>query len=178
LRRHRPCLRFGRGKEGVSHDQQGQRIGRAGQQLDAGYRNEAIRASRVPADDPEHAAPIGDEGATVTRWPRSVVAVSRDPERAELLNALADAFGYNVVHVETIASGYSRIRQVMPDLIILYCEVDDVAACRLLSMLKFDGDLLAIPVATFATGRSYKIDDIVSDMIGEPSSSSQAIQMN
>jgi CheY-like chemotaxis protein len=114
----------------------------------------------------------------MTRWPLSVVAVSRDPQRAELLDALADANGYSIVHIETLASGYARIRQVMPDLIIVYCEVDDMAACRLLSMLKIDEELLAIPVATFATGRSYKADDVVADMVGEPSWPSHAIQMN
>jgi DNA-binding response OmpR family regulator len=114
----------------------------------------------------------------MTRWPRSVVAVSRDPQRSELLDALADANGYSIVYIETLASGYARVRQVMPDLIIVYCEVDDMAACRLLSMLKIDDALLAIPVATFATGRSYKVDEVVADTIGEPSWPSHAIQMN
>lgn len=114
----------------------------------------------------------------MTCWPRSVVAVSRDSQREELLDALADASGYDVVFVESIASGYSRIKQVLPDLIIVYFEVDDVAACRLLSMLKVDTDLFGIPVATCATGRAYKVEEIVADVIGDSSCPSQAIQMN
>jgi len=73
--------------------------------------------------------------------PRSIVALSRDPERAELLDALADAGDYDVIFVESVAHGYSRIKQVMPDLIIVYVDIEDVAVCQLLSMLSIDDDL-------------------------------------
>jgi DNA-binding NarL/FixJ family response regulator len=86
------------------------------------------------------------------RSPRSVVAISGDPHRSELLNALlSDAIDYDVICVESVARGYARIKQLAPDLVILFSEIEDVAACQLLSMLKVDRTLSRIPVVTWAT---------------------------
>ena len=65
--------------------------------------------------------------------------------------------------MESIAHGYSRIKQVTPDVVIVLSEIDDVAACQLLSMLKIDGELSRIPVVTRATRHveSEREDDIV-----------------
>jgi hypothetical protein len=49
---------------------------------------------------------------------------------------LVDTSDYDVVYVESIANGYSRIRQVSPDLVIVHSEIADLAACRLLSIVK------------------------------------------
>src|SRR5262245_51887878 len=77
-------------------------------------------------------------GRPVTgRPPQSVVAVSGDLLRAELLDALiVDENDYGPIFLEPMTGAYSRIKEEMPDLVIVYCEADDdVAACQLLSML-------------------------------------------
>jgi hypothetical protein len=77
----------------------------------------------------------------------NVVAVSGDPERKDLLDALmADDTDYGMVFVESIARGYSRIKQIVPDLIILFSGIEDEAACQLLSMLALDRQLSRVPV--------------------------------
>jgi DNA-binding response OmpR family regulator len=110
---------------------------------------------------------------------RSLVAVSRDPERAELLDALADAGDYDVIFVESVAHGYSRIKQVMPDLVIVSAEIDDVAVCQLLSMLSIDNDLFGIPVVTCARQRAEStFEDVVGELIGDSSLPARALAMN
>jgi DNA-binding response OmpR family regulator len=110
---------------------------------------------------------------------RSLVAVSRDPEVAELLDALADAGDYDVIFVESVAHGYSRIKQVMPDLVIVYAEIDDVAVCQLLSMLSIDNDLFGIPVVTCARQRAEStFEDVVGELIGDSSLPARAFAMN
>jgi CheY-like chemotaxis protein len=80
---------------------------------------------------------------------RSLVAISGDRQRAELLGALLmEENDYGVVFVESIGGGYSRIKEQTPDLVILYLEIGDVAAWQLLSMLKIESDLSDIPVVT------------------------------
>jgi CheY-like chemotaxis protein len=82
-----------------------------------------------------------------------VVAVSDDALRSELLDALlVDESDLNVVVVESIPHAYSRIRQIKPDVVVVYMGHDDLSACQLLSMLKIDRTLRGIPVVTCATG--------------------------
>ena len=114
----------------------------------------------------------------MTHSPRSVVAVSGNPEREDLLDTLAAWGDYDVVFLESIASGYSRIKQVTPDLIFLYFDVDEASACRLLSMLNSDSDLFGIPVVACATGRGHRFTDLVTELIGDASCPSHAMLMN
>jgi len=82
---------------------------------------------------------------------RTAVIVSGHTPRAEVLDLLqADTHDYDVIFVESFANGYSRIRHVAPDLIIVFLEVDDAAGCQLLSMLNMDRLTSAIPVVTCA----------------------------
>src|SRR5260370_37280514 len=91
----------------------------------------------------------------LNRSQRSVVAVSGDPQRAELLDLLSvDANSYVVIFVESVVRGYSRIKQVTPDLVIVLLEIDDVAACQLLSLLNIDTDTSGIPVVIWAMSRA------------------------
>jgi hypothetical protein len=84
---------------------------------------------------------------------RSVVAVSGDPMRGQLLDALlADESDYGVLFVESTERAYSRIKQVTPYMVIVFCEIDDIAACQLLSMLKTDRDLSGVEVVTCTSG--------------------------
>ena len=111
---------------------------------------------------------------------RSLVAVSGDPQRAELLDALlVDANNYDVIFVDSIAHGYSRIKQVTPDLVMVLFEIDDVAAYQLLSMLKIDGDMAGIPVVTCAIRRDDReLEDIIAGLNRDSSGQTFAIQMN
>jgi len=80
-----------------------------------------------------------------------VVAVSDDALRPELFDALFDDSGYDVIVVESIPHAYSRIRELEPDLVVVFMEIDDVNACQLLSMLEIDRALSGIPVVTCTT---------------------------
>jgi len=88
----------------------------------------------------------------------SVVAVSGDSRRAELLEVLsADPHDFDVVFVESIARGYARIKELRPDIVIIFMAIDDVAACQLLSLLSLDRSVSGIPVVMCITGRSSAI---------------------
>ena len=90
--------------------------------------------------------------------PTAVVAVSGDSRRAELLDVLsADPHDFDVVFVESIARAYARIKELRPDIVVIFMAIDDVAACQLLSMLSLDRSVSGIPVVTCITGRSSAI---------------------
>jgi DNA-binding response OmpR family regulator len=111
---------------------------------------------------------------------RSVVAISGESQRRRLVDALLlDTNDYDVLVVESIARGYSRIRELKPDLIIVYLEIDDSAVCELLSMLAVDSDTAAIPVLTWAA-RYEKggLEDIIAEAIRGSSHQVAAAPMN
>lgn len=96
--------------------------------------------------------------------PLSLVAVSNDALRPELLDRLfVEASDYDVIVVESIERAYARIRQAPPDVVVLFMNIDDVAACQLLSMLHMDGGLRGTSVVTRAAGPSagetYRVPD-------------------
>jgi DNA-binding response OmpR family regulator len=89
-----------------------------------------------------------------THAPRTVVLVTGRAEPAASLDALSvDMRDYDVILVDSIAHGYSRIKQAAPDLIVVCSEIDDAEACQLLSMLKVDSRASRIPVLTCVTSR-------------------------
>jgi hypothetical protein len=94
---------------------------------------------------------ISDGHRIASGPPQSVVAVSGDLLRADLLDALiADDHDYGPIFLEPTAYAYSRIKQVKPDVVIVYCEADDdVATCQLLSMLRMDAELAGLRVVTW-----------------------------
>ena len=93
-----------------------------------------------------------------------VVAVSRDPERAGLLDPLlVDANDYDVIVLESLTHGYSRIKQVEPGLVVVFMEADDVDACKLLSMLRVDSDLPGIRIVTHERHDGEGDFDVVTD---------------
>jgi CheY-like chemotaxis protein len=83
--------------------------------------------------------------------PLNVIAVSSDALRPELLDRLLDDHDSDVIVVESIARAYSRIRQLHPHIVVVYMEIDDVDACRLLSMLHADRALRGICVMVCTT---------------------------
>jgi hypothetical protein len=110
---------------------------------------------------------------------RSVVAVSEHPERPELLDALlVNGNDYDSVYVESVAAGYSRIKEVTPDLIV-FMGLDDAAVCQLLTLLKLDGDTSEIPVDRWGTSHWMSdFEDIVPDVNWDPSCHIIAVQAN
>jgi hypothetical protein len=115
-----------------------------------------------------------------SRPTRSVVAVSGDSERPELLDMLLfDANECDVIFVDSIAHAYSRIKQVTPYLVVVLSEIDDVAACQLLSMLKVDDSLSGMLVVTCATGGTdCNCEDIGGELLDDTSFPTRAIEMN
>jgi len=110
---------------------------------------------------------IGTESKAKGRLTRSFVAISGDQQQEELLDVLlADEHDYGVVFVESIARSYSRIKQVVPDIVIVYFAMDDPAACQLLSMLKLDAELSRIRVVTCTKAPSNaEFLDFLSEMV-------------
>ena len=83
----------------------------------------------------------------------SIVAVSNDALRPELLDRLlVDDNNINVIVVESIERAYSRIRQLQPDVVVVFMNIDDADACQLLSMLHSDRRLRGVNVVTCTTG--------------------------
>lgn len=120
-------------------------------------------------------------GNQMTNRPlRSVVAVSGDPERAQLMDALlADMDLRDIVFVESIAHGYSRIKQLIPDVVVVLLGDDDAPACQLLSMLSMDRDTSDIPVVTWMTKHEEtEFEDLLAQLNQDWSSPRVAIQMN
>ena len=81
---------------------------------------------------------------------RSVVVVSSDAQRANLLDALlTDDNDFDAIFVESFVGAYARVRDVRPALVIALLDDDDTAAaCQMLSMLKIDRDTRDTPVET------------------------------
>jgi DNA-binding response OmpR family regulator len=111
---------------------------------------------------------------------RSVVVVGGRQGRApNLHNLLADTNDYDVIFVESIARGYSRIKQVTPDFVIVVLGIDDVAACQLLSMMKIDRDVSRIPMVTWARQREEsELEDEIAEWDQDSPRWSLAVPMN
>jgi DNA-binding NarL/FixJ family response regulator len=111
---------------------------------------------------------------------RTAVLVSGHAPHAQSIDALLVATSdYDVIFVESIAQSYSRIKRVVPDLVIISSEIDDIATCQLLSMLRVDRRSSAIPVLTCATFRERgDVDDDLGDLDQDTSTQSLAIPMN
>ena len=91
-------------------------------------------------------------GDIMNTSPSSVVAVSNDALRPELLERLfVDDNDYDVIVVESIERAYSRIRQVQPTAVVVLMDIDDVNACQLLSMLHIDHELRGMAVLSCTT---------------------------
>jgi hypothetical protein len=116
----------------------------------------------------------------VNRKRRTVVLVSECAPQAQSLDALLAATSdYDVIVVESIAHSYSCIKRVVPDLVIISSEVDDVATCQLLSMLRVDRRSSGIPVLTYPTFREQDDSDHqLAELDEDASTQSIAAPMN
>jgi CheY-like chemotaxis protein len=85
---------------------------------------------------------------TKTSTTQQVVVVSKQSQLNGLLETVLDAGHYDVVFVESTEHAYSHIKRLMPHLIIVCLDVDELDAFQVLSMLKLDHDTKHIPVVT------------------------------
>jgi len=110
---------------------------------------------------------------------RTIVAVSAKPEYAALLHMLvADVSDYDVIQVAPIATAYSLVREVAPDLIVIMLSIDDVKACWLLSMLAIDALTCHIPILSCTFDPESVDDAIVFRALADPSTCSVPIELN
>jgi hypothetical protein len=116
------------------------------------------------------------------RSSRTIVVLSTQPPG--LLEALViEACEDDVVIVATLACAYSRIRQLAPDLVMVFVENDDetAAACELLSMLRADRRTPCIRIVTWPTERrsaEHEIEDILEELIRDSPCMGGDVRMN
>jgi hypothetical protein len=119
-----------------------------------------MMATGTRLGEPDDAGPLA-----MNRPLRTVVLVSGRAPQAQSLDALLAATGnYDVIFVESIAHGYSCIKRVVPDVVLISSEIDDVATCQLLSMLQVDRDSSGIPVLTCPTFREQEPDHDLAEL--------------
>jgi hypothetical protein len=136
---------------------------------------------RVSEHATAHEGFVGARDSVMIRAPRTVVLVTGHGEPAtSSLDALSvEMSEYDVIVVDAIAHGYSRIKQAAPDLIIVCSEIDDSAACQLLSMLKIDSRASRIPVLTHVTSReTSELDVDFAELAWEESTQFLTVPMN
>ena len=85
--------------------------------------------------------------------PRRVALVGRYAHQY-LEEAMVSAPDYDVVFVESIRHAYSKIKRVLPDLVLVCLSSDEPDGCQVLSMLALDRDTSQIPVLTFMSSGS------------------------
>lgn len=68
-----------------------------------------------------------------------------------MLESVLDAGRYDMVFVEPGNRAYSRIKQILPNLVILCTRIDEPSGFQLLTMLKLDPDTRNLPVLTYTT---------------------------
>lgn len=105
------------------------------------------------------ATPRQTTGASVHA--QRVLIVNGDPESLGFLEAIVEAGHYDVVFVESVATAYSQVKKLLPDLVILCAHIDDVDSLQVLSMLRLDPDTRWIPVLTYTTDARPDEDDSV-----------------
>jgi DNA-binding NtrC family response regulator len=109
----------------------------------------------------------------------TVLVIGGAPQAQSLDALLVATSDYDVVFVESIEHCYASIRRVVPDRVIISSDVDDVATCQLLSMMRADRCssgvlLLACP----AWHAPYDLHDEVADLDQDPPTSSFVAPMN
>ena len=115
-------------------------------------------------------------GTTATQ---QVVVVSKQSQLNGLLETVLDAGQYDVVFVESTEHAYSHIRRLLPHLVIVCLDIDDLDGFQVLSMLKLDAETRHIPLVTCTITQE---DDRLQDEPCEPSEdvfpAAQALCMN
>ena len=84
---------------------------------------------------------------------QQVVVVSKQSQMNGLLETMLDAGQYDVVFVESTERAYSHIKRLLPNLVIVCLDIDDLDGFQVLSMLKLDADTRHIPLVTCTVSR-------------------------
>src|SRR5262249_7865878 len=143
---------------------------RPGKPRECAHRRTHVRAGALtrgsmPRSAARHQVCLSVRRVRKERTMKTVVAVTQHPQRVEVWDALLDDENYDAVFVESVARGYARIKQRMPDLIMLFADPDDAPMCRLLTMLKLDREVAHIPVVTcISTGQTGEFEDMVTGL--------------
>ena len=82
---------------------------------------------------------------------QKVVVVNGNTEVLGMLETVLDAGRYDMVFVESSDHAYSRIKKVVPNLVILCICIDQADGFQVLSMLKLDDETRGIPVLTYTS---------------------------
>lgn len=113
---------------------------------------------------------------------QKVVVVNGEPEVLGMLESLLDAGRYDMVFVESGDRAYSRIKQVLPNLVILCTRIDALDGFQLLTMLKLDPETRELPVLTYTSeSKSEDFDEEMTQLTeeeGAPLSTRPAPRMN
>jgi CheY-like chemotaxis protein len=96
---------------------------------------------------------------TPTQAVQNVVIVNGNAAILDMVETALDAGHYDVVFVENSRHAYSQIKRVLPNLVILCLQVDDMDGFQVLSMLKLDEDTRSIPVLTYTTQAEQASDE-------------------
>lgn len=94
---------------------------------------------------------MGDANRNVTTPVQKVVVVNGNTEVIGMLETVLDAGRYDMVFVESSDRAYSRIKKVLPNLVILCARIEELDGFQLLTMLKLDAETRQIPVLTYTT---------------------------
>jgi CheY-like chemotaxis protein len=78
---------------------------------------------------------------------RTVMVVANNPDE-RVLETIADEGGCDVVVVESMARGYSQVKRIVPQLVVVCLDLDGLDGYHVLSMLKLDRATCHIPVVT------------------------------
>jgi two-component system cell cycle response regulator DivK len=96
---------------------------------------------------------------------QKVVVVNGNAEVLGMLESVLEAGRYDMVFVEPGDRAYSRIKTVLPHLVILCTHIDELEGFQLLTMLKLDPDTRHLPVLTYTTEHDGQdLDESVSQL--------------
>ena len=106
--------------------------------------------------------------------------MSGEQHRAELMDALlADGAGCDVVYLKSIERGYSRIKQIVRDSIVVFVGIDDVQGLPVAGDAWLDRDTCAIPlVACLSKRATTELDDVAAETNRDTPSPFATIQPN
>lgn len=94
---------------------------------------------------------INTYDGSITSWHDGVFRrkwIGTGPRRFEAFLAVSNA---EEIFVESIARGYALIKELRPDLVVLFTAMNDEESFRPLSMLAIDRDTSGIPVVTYGS---------------------------
>lgn len=131
----------------------------------------------------ERITPMADTMRIAAATPiQKVVVVNGSTEVLGMLEAVLDAGRYDMVFVESSDHAYSQIKKVLPNLVILCAQIENLEGFQLLTMLKLDSDTRDIPVLTYTTEyEGQDLDNAISQLADDEEDllpSRPALRMN